>query len=52
MREDEPHYFEDIKGELLEKRYVTDWPLTNLGSRAVPVFQYTFSCHFNTLQFF
>ena len=50
--EDVGDYFEEIAYECLEKKYVTQWPLTSLGHEAVPVLQYTFRCHYNTEQFF
>ena len=52
VREDVGDYFEEIAYECLEKKYVTQWPLTSLGHAAVPVLQYTFRCHYNTEQFF
>ena len=51
VREDVDDYFEEMKDELLEKRYVTEWPLTKLGQGAVPVVQYTFRYNFKTATF-
>ncbi|MER1998212.1 MAG: hypothetical protein ABS882_00440 [Lysinibacillus sp.] len=51
MTEDDEAYFEPILNALLEKRYVTQWPLTQLGSGAAPVLQYTFEYNFQTAEF-
>ena len=52
VREDVEDYFEEIAYELLEKNYVTEWPLTKLGREVVPVLQYTFRLNYNTAEFF
>ena len=52
VREAVEDYFEEISYECLEKNYVTEWPLTKLGHRGVPVLQYTFRLNYNTAEFF
>ena len=51
MREEDDDYFEAIQDALLEKKYVTKWPFTQLGSDAAPVLQYTFHYNFQTAEF-
>lgn len=51
MREEDDDYFEAILDTFLEKKYVAEWPFTNLGAGATPVLQYTFHYNFQTAEF-
>lgn len=51
MREEDDDYFEAIQHSLIDKKYVTDWPLTKLGGNSAPILQYTFHYNFKTATF-
>lgn len=51
MRAEVDDYFEALQDEFIEKKYVTEWPLTKQGPSAAPVLQYTFHYNFKTAAF-
>lgn len=50
-RDEDDTYFESILHELVEKKYVTEWPMTKLEADAAPVLQYTFHYNYEVAQF-
>lgn len=51
VREEADDYYEALQDAFIEKKYVTEWPLTKLGPGAAPVLQYTFHYNFKTATF-
>lgn len=50
-RDEDDAFFEPIMEALVDRRYVTAWPITKLGTNAAPVLQYTFHYNFQVASF-
>ena len=50
-RDEDDAFFEPIMEALVDRRYVTAWPITKLGPGAAPVLQYTFRYEYEVAQF-
>ena len=50
-RDEDDTFFEPIMEALVDRRYVTAWPITKLGPGAAPVLQYTFHYNFQVASF-
>ena len=50
-RDEDDAFFEPIMEALVDRRYVTAWPITKLGRGAAPVLQYTFRYEYEVAQF-
>ena len=48
-RDEDDAFFEPIMEALVDRRYVTAWPITKLRTNAAPVLQYTFHYNFQEI---